>query len=62
MMHQGAPSGPNAGVVTSEEELGQMLDEYYRLHGWNPETARPRPETLEALDLGWVLTSLDSSV
>jgi aldehyde:ferredoxin oxidoreductase len=54
MMHQGAPSGPNARVVTSEAELDRMLDEYYSLHGWDNETARPTGETLEALGMAWV--------
>jgi len=62
LMHEGAPGGPNAGVVTSEEELSHMLDEYYALHGWDRETARPTPETLKALGLGWVLSSLEESV
>jgi aldehyde:ferredoxin oxidoreductase len=57
MMHEGAPSGPNAGVVTSQDELSRMLDEYYDLHGWDKETARPTPQTLEALGLSWIIDS-----
>jgi aldehyde:ferredoxin oxidoreductase len=53
MMHQGAPSGPNGGVVTSEAELDRMLDEYYSLHGWDKASARPTGETLEALGMAW---------
>jgi hypothetical protein len=28
-----------------------MLDEYYDMHGWDRETARPTPETLSQLGL-----------
>lgn len=41
------PSGPSAG---SRVDLEPMLDEYYRLMGWDPQ-GRPTPETLERLDL-----------
>ncbi len=41
-------SGPSAG---SKVELDQMLEEYYRVRGWDPETGRPTPETLSRLGL-----------
>ena len=28
-----------------------MVEEYYQLMGWDPATARPRPETLNRLGL-----------
>jgi len=55
LMHEPVPSGPNAGFVTSPEELDMMLDQYYELHGWDKETARPTAETLRALGLEFCL-------
>ncbi len=43
-----APIGPSAGEVV---ELEQMLDEYYKVRGWDVETGVPLPETLERLGL-----------
>jgi aldehyde:ferredoxin oxidoreductase len=55
LMHEPVPSGPNAGFVTSPEELDMMLDQYYELHGWDKESARPTAETLKALGLEFCL-------
>lgn len=38
------------GLVTSKEELDEMLDKYYKLHGW-AEDGKPMEETLEKLGL-----------
>jgi hypothetical protein len=35
------------------ERFAPVLDDYYRLRGWDPATGRPTRETLERLDLGW---------
>ncbi|MBN2229627.1 MAG: aldehyde ferredoxin oxidoreductase family protein [Candidatus Thorarchaeota archaeon] len=43
-----APVGPSAGEVV---ELDQMLDEYYRVRGWDLTTGLPLKKTLERLDL-----------
>ena len=40
------PSGPFRGSVV---ELGEMLEEYYRLRGWDPEIGSPKSETLSRL-------------
>jgi aldehyde:ferredoxin oxidoreductase len=45
------PSGPNEGHYLTREELGILLDEYYRARGWD-ENGIPTPETLERLGLG----------
>lgn len=55
LMHEPVSSGPNAGFVTSPEELAMMLDQYYELHGWDKATARPTAETLKALGLEFCL-------
>lgn len=41
-------NGPTAGEVV---ELEAMLDEYYEARGWDPQSGRPLPETLERLGL-----------
>jgi len=42
------PEGPGKGQVVN---LKVMLDEYYALRGWDPETGIPKLETLEKLGL-----------
>jgi aldehyde:ferredoxin oxidoreductase len=44
------PEGPAKGEVISREEFDGMLDEYYRLHGWD-EKGIPKKETLKKLGL-----------
>ena len=48
-------SGPRKGEKLSLEKWDEMLDEYYELHGWDKETARPTAETLKALGLEFCL-------
>jgi aldehyde:ferredoxin oxidoreductase len=55
LMHEPVPDGPNAGYITSPEELDMMLDQYYALHEWDKETAQPTAETLRALGLEYCL-------
>ncbi len=40
-----------SGAVNSQEELDEMLDQYYELHGWNVKTGLPTREALERLYL-----------
>jgi len=54
MMNEPVPEGPNLGMVTDREMLDRLLDQYYELHGWDPETGIPRRKTLEELGL-WEL-------
>jgi len=51
MMNEPVPEGPNQGMVTDREMLDRLLDQYYELHGWDPETGIPRRKTLEELGL-----------
>lgn len=51
MMNVPVPEGPNQGMVTDREMLDRLLDQYYELHGWDPETGIPRRKTLEELGL-----------
>jgi aldehyde:ferredoxin oxidoreductase len=44
------PTGPSKGL-TIEPYLPAMVDEYYRLLGWNVDTGLPTPETLKRLGM-----------
>jgi aldehyde:ferredoxin oxidoreductase len=61
LMHEQVPDGPNAGYITSPEELAMMLDQYYELHGWDKESAHPTPETLKALGLDFCVQGVPGS-
>lgn len=41
----------------TKAELDTMLDEYYELHGWDGETARPSAQVLGLLGLRDVVES-----
>ncbi len=59
-MHEPVPSGIRTGMMTTQEQLDQMLDEYYELHGWDKKTSWPYRETLEELGLDEVAARLKS--
>jgi aldehyde:ferredoxin oxidoreductase len=50
LLLQPLAEGPTEGYVP---DLDVMLDEYYSVRGWDPETGRPTRETLEKLGLGF---------
>jgi aldehyde:ferredoxin oxidoreductase len=50
VMHEPIPDGPSAGMYCPPDELAGMLDEYYRIRGWDAEGV-PGPERLAALGL-----------
>ncbi|PYM12476.1 MAG: aldehyde ferredoxin oxidoreductase [Candidatus Rokuibacteriota bacterium] len=50
VMHEPIPDGPSAGMYCPPEELDTMLEEYYRLRGWDADGV-PTPATLEALGI-----------
>jgi aldehyde:ferredoxin oxidoreductase len=51
MMNEKVPAGANAGMITDQEMLDKLLDQYYALHGWDVDTAIPLLATLEQLGL-----------
>ena len=51
LMTEPIKSGPLRGESLKQEDWDDMLDEYYRLHGWDKSTSWPTREKLEALDL-----------
>ncbi len=50
VMHEPIPEGPSAGMYCPPGELSTMLDEYYRLRGWDADGV-PTRARLAALDL-----------
>jgi aldehyde:ferredoxin oxidoreductase len=57
ILHDPVRSGPNEGMVTSQEELDGMLDRYYAHRGWNS-LGIPMQRALEKLDLGDIADEL----
>lgn len=51
MMNEKVPTGPNKGMITDQEMLDGLLDDYYSLHGWDSASAVPRYETIEKLGI-----------
>ncbi len=55
--HVPIPSGPSKGMYCPPEEFQAMLDEYYRLRGWNA-NGIPTKEKLQALGLEELIQDL----
>jgi aldehyde:ferredoxin oxidoreductase len=51
LMHEPITEGPHEGQLNSEAELKEMLERYYHLQGYEPETGRPTKEVLSSLGL-----------
>ncbi|MBS7622277.1 aldehyde ferredoxin oxidoreductase family protein [Candidatus Bathyarchaeota archaeon] len=50
-MTEPVKSGPNRGEKLDRENWNMMLDQYYTIHGWDPETGWQRSECLDKLGL-----------
>ena len=48
-------TGPTADFTLSEDELNQAQDMYYEMAGWDKTSGNPSPETLQRLELDWVI-------
>jgi len=48
--HEPMPEGPGKGQTV---DLEPMLDDYYRLRGWDLETGLPTGKKIQSLSLGW---------
>ncbi len=51
LMNEPIVEGPQKGQVNSEAELKEMLEKYYRLHEFDPQTGWPTRELLSSLGL-----------
>ena len=54
-MYKKLKGGASDGIALSQEELETAKDTYYQNAGWDVHTGTPTRETLEDLDLGWVV-------
>lgn len=61
VMHEAIPDGPSRGMVCPPEELHSMLDEYYRLRGWDADGV-PMTAKLNSLGLADAAAALSSLV
>lgn len=50
-MKKQLPNGPSKGKLISKQMLDSMLDEYYKMRGWDEKTGIPLKECLEKLGL-----------
>lgn len=57
-MEEPVPSGPYKGERLEQEGMDRMLDDYYRVVGWDLETGAPTRKTLEELGLSDVADEL----
>ena len=55
--HQPIPSGPSKGMYSPPEEFNSLLDEYYKMRGWD-KNGTPTPEKLKELGLDEVIKDL----
>jgi aldehyde:ferredoxin oxidoreductase len=44
-------AGENTAPPFSKEKIQRILNRYYKLRGWDPETGKPLPETLKRLEI-----------
>ncbi|MEM2921761.1 MAG: aldehyde ferredoxin oxidoreductase C-terminal domain-containing protein, partial [Candidatus Bathyarchaeia archaeon] len=61
-MNEKQPIGPAKGKNVTREMLDEMLDEYYRLRGWDVETGIPAKEILSRLGIGDLMGHLDKRI
>jgi len=54
------PDGVYKGEYCDAVKFNEMLTEYYRRRGWNPDTGLPTRAKLESLDLKYVADELDN--
>jgi aldehyde:ferredoxin oxidoreductase len=54
-------SAPFKGFKLSKQKYGEMLNEYYQLHGWDPETGLQTRKSLEDIGLEGVARDLEKA-
>jgi len=55
LLEEPLPDGPAEGHVN---ELAPLLEVYYELRGWDPQSGKPRKERLEELELDYCIPIL----
>ena len=61
LMEEPVKTGEYKGELLDAMKWGQMLDEYYDLHGWDKETSWQTRENLQNIDLTEVADALDTA-
>ncbi len=61
LMDEPIKSGPFKGEMLEQNHWDKMLDEYYNLHGWDPETGLQTRSGLEGLGMESVLEKLKNN-
>jgi len=60
LMNEDAEDRPgDKFMANTQEELDKMLDEYYKLHGWDLKSSWPTRKVLEKLDLDFVIEGFE---
>ena len=60
-MFEPIPEGPHRGKCLDRVKYDKMLNEYYKLHNWDPKTGIPTRETLQYLGLREVAKDLNET-
>jgi aldehyde:ferredoxin oxidoreductase len=56
-MKEPVPNGATKGMLQSKENVNRMLDDYYRLRGWD-KNGKPKKEKLKHLGLNFAISDL----
>lgn len=59
MLNEPVPAGPAEGCVVKPKHLKRMIDEYYKLWGWDAKTGVPKRETLSKYGLEDIAEDLE---
>ncbi|MEM1546550.1 MAG: aldehyde ferredoxin oxidoreductase family protein [Candidatus Methanomethylicia archaeon] len=49
--NEAIPDGPNKGKKLNRKVIDEMVSEYFKLRGWDPETGKPKEEKLKELKI-----------
>lgn len=58
-MREAIPTGARKGWRIDRKKYGVMLDEYYKMHDWDPATSYPTRKALERYGLGAIADDLE---
>lgn len=60
-LNEPIPSGKLAGWRLKKDKWEDMLDEYYKLHGWDTQTSYPSKQTLDELGIGYAYEEVEKN-
>lgn len=59
-MQEPIPSGPREGFKIDEIKYNFMLDEYYEMHGWDPQTSYPTRDAYRKYGLDYIADDMEN--